>query len=113
MLPRKSLLPLKREFERIHKTGKVYDSPSFGLVVSFGAKNGPGAAFIVSKKIDKGSVVRHEVKRKLSDAVSPFLSRLQSNVELVFLTKPKVKEATEEQLQKEIETVLERARLLS
>lgn len=91
----------------------MYDSPSFGLVVSFGAENGPGAAFIVSKKIDKRSVVRHEVKRKLSDALSPFLPRVQSNVELVFLTKPKAKETTSEQLQKEVEVVLERARLLS
>ncbi|MBI4100020.1 ribonuclease P protein component [Candidatus Microgenomates bacterium] len=113
MLPRKSLLPLKKDFERIHKTGKIYDSSSFGLVVSFGAKDGPGAAFIVSKKIDRKSVIRHEVKRKLSDAASPFLPRLKNNTELVFLAKQKAKEATKEELTKETETILERARLLT
>ena len=112
MLPRKKLLPLKKEFERIHKTGKVYDSPSFGLVVSFRGSLGAGAAFIVSKKIDKKSVVRHQVKRKLSDAVFPFLPRLPGNIELVFLAKQKAVLTTRENLQKEVETILKRERLL-
>ncbi len=113
MLPRKKLVPLKREFKRIHQTGKIFDSPSFGLVVSYGAADGPKAAFVVSKKIDKRSVVRHEVKRKLSLAVELFLPRLGKNVELVFLAKQKAGAAATEELAAEMEQVLKRERLLS
>lgn len=139
MLPRKSLVPLKKEFERIRASGKMYDSPSFGIIVAYQADSGQPlqgkrtadshstslrlrsvqtlsvnvqAAFIVSKKIDKRSVVRHDVKRKLSDAVSPFLPRLPKNLELVFLAKKNATMTTREDLHLEIEGVLKRARLL-
>jgi len=88
MLPRSKLIPLKKEFPRIRKDGKIYDYPSFGLVVAYGsppAGGGPQASFVVSKKVDKKSVVRHAIKRKLADAVSPFFPRLDKSVELVFL----------------------------
>lgn len=112
MLPRKDLIPLKSDFERIHKTGKVFDSPSFGLVVSYGASDGPKAAFIVSKKIDKKSVIRHQIKRKLADSVLPFLASLDNKVELVFLAKGKAKERSAADLAAEAEKVLKRERLL-
>ena len=110
MLARKNLIALKKEFPRIRKEGRIYDSASFGLIVAYG--QGPKAAFIVSKKIDKRSVVRHAVKRKLSDAVTPLLLRVPKNVELVFLAKQKAIETTREQLKIELETVLKRARLI-
>ncbi len=112
MLARKNLVPLKKEFPRIRKEGKVYDSAAFGLVVAYGKGEGPQASFIVSKKIDRRSVVRHEVKRKLADAVSPLLSRLNKNVELVFLAKGKTIETSREELGREMGEVLKRARLI-
>ena len=110
MLPRKKLISLRQEFPRIRKEGEVYDSASFGLVVAYG--KGPKAAFIVSKKISLKSVVRHEVKRKLSDAVAPQMARLGNNVELVFLAKQKAVTQNRESLETEVQTVLKRARLL-
>ena len=116
MLARKDLVDLRKEFPRIRKEGKIYDSPAFGLVVAFGPTSqelrGVQAAFIISKKIDRRSVVRHEVKRKLSDAVSPLLPRLAKNVKLVFLAKQKAIVVTKEEVKLELETVLKRARLL-
>lgn len=112
MLARKNLVPLKKEFPRIRKEGKIYDCPSFGLVVAYGTGSGPRASFIVSKKIDTRSVVRHEVKRKLADAVSPFLPNLNNSVELVFLAKQKAVESNSHELKVEIESVLRRARLI-
>ena len=112
MLARKNLVPLRKEFPRIRKEGKIYDSVSFGLVVAYGSGTGPQASFIVSKKIDKRSVVRHEIKRKLADAVSPLLSRLGKNVELVFLAKTKTITTSGEELGREIGEVLKRARLI-
>jgi ribonuclease P protein component len=66
----------------------------------------------VSKNIDKRSVARHAVKRKLADAVSFFWPRLGKNMELVFLAKQNAREATVGELQKEMEVILKRERLL-
>ncbi len=113
MLPRKNLIPLRREFKRIRKSGKLYDSPSFGLLVSYGKVPGRQAAFIVSKKVDKKSVVRHEIKRKLADAVDPFLNRIPQNTELVFLAKTKAATTARIEITQEVEKILHRAQLLS
>ena len=80
-------------------------------MVAYGT--GPKAGFIVSKKIDRRSVVRHEVKRRLADAVAPLLPRLGNKVELVFLAKQKAISSTREELQKELELALKRAQILS
>ncbi len=114
MLAKKNRVPLKSEFSRIRSAAKNYDSPSFGLLVSYNnSQKAPQAAFIISKKIDKRSVVRHEVKRKLSDAIQSFLPRLANNLELVFLAKQKAVEATREELKTEVESILRRAKLLN
>lgn len=112
MLARKNLIALKKEFSRIKASGKMYDSVSFGLLVSYGA-NRPQCAFIISKKNAKSSVVRHQVKRKLSDAVQSFLPRLPKNTELVFLAKQKAITSSPAELKTEIEEILKRAKLLS
>lgn len=117
MLARKNLIALKKEFSRIKSSGKMYDSLSFGLLISYHLSTTnhqlPTCAFIVSKKIAKSSVVRHQVKRKLSDAVASFLPRLPKNTELVFLAKQKAIVTSKEELKTEIEEILKRAKLLS
>ncbi|MBI3887648.1 ribonuclease P protein component [Candidatus Microgenomates bacterium] len=112
MLSRKKLVPLKKEFSRIRREAKNYDSPAFGLLVTYGSQE-PQAAFLVSKKVHKSSVVRHDIKRKLSDAIEPFLPRMSKNVELVFLAKQKSVESSRDELKKEIQTILQRAGLVS
>lgn len=111
MLSRKKLIPLKSEFGRIRKEGKMYDSPSFGLLVSFSGTS-TQVAFIVSKKIDKSSVVRHDVKRKLSDGITPFLPRIAKNTRLVFLAKQAAVKTSREGLLLEIDLLLKRIKLL-
>lgn len=112
MLARKHLVPLRTEFGRLRRQGKIYDSNSFGLLVAFGSQDGPKVAFIVSKKVDRRSVVRHAVKRKLSDGISFFLPHLAKNLELVFLAKQKAATISQDELQKEIRLVFSRARLV-
>lgn len=111
MIARKNLIALKKEFSRIKASGKVYDSLSFGLLINYGSSLAQ-VAFIVSKKIAKSSVVRHQVKRKLSDAVAPLLPRLPKNTELVFLAKQKAITSSPAELKIEIEEILKRAKLL-
>lgn len=114
MLARKNLIKLRTEFPRIRKEGKVYDTSLFGMVVSYSKiADLAQCAFIVSKKISLKSVVRHEVKRKLSDIISIFLPNISKNVQLTFLAKQKLIESTKDELKKEMESVLRRARLIS
>ena len=89
----------------------MYDSLSFGLLISYGASLAQ-AAFIVSKKIAKSSVVRHQVKRKLADAIQSYLPRLPKNTELVFLAKQKAITSGKEELGREVEEILKRAKIL-
>ncbi|MBI3559380.1 ribonuclease P protein component [Candidatus Gottesmanbacteria bacterium] len=116
MLPRKNLIALKKEFSRIKASGKMYDSPSFGLLVSYQppatSRQQPACAFIVSKKIAKSSVIRHQVKRKLADAIQIYLPRLPKNTELVFLAKQKATLATLTELKTEIKVLLNRIKIL-
>ena len=114
MLPRKELIHLKDEFARLRKTGKVYDSTSFGLLVSYSSKpTFERVAFIVSKKVSLKSVDRHAVKRKLADMVKPYLESLSPAIQLVFLAKSAAVETSAENLRLEFETTLKRAQLLS
>ncbi len=117
MLPRKQLILLRQEFDLIRANGRRYDSPSFGLLVRFGKaemKNqGPKFAFVVSKKVDRRSVIRHEVKRKLSDAVAKFVEQLSPTVQLVFLAKQAAIQTTRENLVLELTSLLRRAKLLT
>lgn len=115
MLARSKLIPLKSEFELIRKNGKLYDAPTFGLIVAFSKQKveaSAQAAFIVSKKIDKSSVVRHDIKRKLAHVAGLVLARVPKNAQLVFLAKQSAKSATQEEIVKELETCLKRAQLL-
>lgn len=115
MLSRKQLIPLKQEFDSIRQTGRRFDSPSFGLLVQFEKKDNPSPqfAFIVSKKVDRRSVVRHEVKRKLADAASKFVGRLSPTVKIVFLAKAAAIKETKDGLIRELTATLKRAQLLS
>lgn len=73
---------------------------------------GPQCAFIVSKKVDNRSVVRHQVKRRLAEAVAGYLPRISRTAELVFLAKGKSVTTSDEEVKKDMEAVLKRAHLL-
>lgn len=114
MLPRKQLIPLKQEFDSIRQTGRRYDSVSFGLLVQFGNKKAQGAqfAFVVSKKVDRRSVVRHEVKRKLAAVIGRFSGQLSPTLKIIFLAKQTAVAETRENLERELKELLQRAKLL-
>ncbi len=109
MLPRKNLIPLKSEWLRIQRTGRSIDTESFRLIVNLGGEGEARAAFIVSRKVDLRSVVRHQVKRRLAEAVRKVLPGLEVGAEAVFLAKRKASQVTEETLEEEVKESLRRA----
>lgn len=112
MLSRKQLIPLKTELIKLRRNGRMYDSQSFGLLVSFSPTPLEArAAFVVSKKISLKSVERHEVKRKLVQAYENVGQKLSKNSQVVFLAKKPSVDASVEKLTGEFDDLITRARI--
>jgi ribonuclease P protein component len=105
MLPRSQLVPLKSELLSIKAEGKTWASPLFGLLVRRREGAEARVGFIVSKRIDKRSVVRHQVKRKLAVGVAKVIGEIGGN-DLVFLAKRPLGEASQEEVDREIRRIL-------
>jgi ribonuclease P protein component len=57
------------------RSAKRLTSPHFSITIS---KAGIGTAVVVSKKITKSSVGRHRLKRRVREAIAPFISNTQA-----------------------------------
>jgi ribonuclease P protein component len=68
--------------------------------------------FVVSKRVSKLAVERNHIKRLLSEAIRPSLPRLSGDWDIVFSARNQVSTADFQALQKDIVTLLHRARLL-
>lgn len=110
MIPRSKLIPLRKEFSRIAKTGRYYDFPSFKLLIAPKlpspaealAKEGNHYSVIVSKKISLKSVVRHQVKRRLCDLIMSLESQLPQSKDIVVMAKKEVVNRSLEELKSEM-----------
>jgi ribonuclease P protein component len=69
MIPRKYLIPLRKEFLRIKREGKFISAPLFDVLVAKNNLSYPRFAIIVGKKNFKLSVVRHQIKRRMAEAI--------------------------------------------
>lgn len=115
MLPKKYRLSSK-DFVSIKKEGRRVFGPLFGLLIKEEeeeTENEPKFGFIVSKKVDKKAVIRNKIKRRLDQALLFYLPRIKPNAKAVFLAKKTLVDASFSEIQKEIERMLKRARLLS
>lgn len=85
MLPRKYRLPLKTEFERIKKEGKLFPGKFFGLLIA----PGPATrfAFIVSKKVHHRATKRNRSRRLLVEAIRAIIPKIKPGFDHVFLVK--------------------------
>ena len=93
------------------KTGRWYDSPSLRILVSReNTDQETKFAFIVSKKVSLSSVVRHQIKRKLSSAVEPL--KILPGWSVVILAKKHLVELSPDELRRELIGPLVRAKLL-
>jgi len=103
VISRKYLIPLRSEFSKIKATGKMVTTSLFSLTI---AKNNfayPRFAFIISKKVDNRSVIRHRIKRCLAQAVKDLY--LPAN-DYVFFAKKTAVNKTIEELKNEITNVI-------
>lgn len=101
----------------------IEDTIKFGVTISenflyakISRKDGekPGFAIVVSKKIEKTSVGRHRMKRKISAAIEENLKKIGADFKktIVFFPKKTEKPISYKEIKKEVEEILKKARFL-
>ena len=113
MLARKFRLNEKEDFERIQKTGKVFQSSNFGVGILKREDEGPSRfGFIVSTKIAKDAVDRNRFKRAMSEAVRTSMVDVEKGFDVVFLAKTSIVRVPTEKIMKEVCVSLRESKLL-
>jgi len=123
MLSRQYRFPLSTEFGRIKREGQMINGFLFGLLIAkqtstnqSGKSEGSQVnrfGFVISTKIDKRAVVRHRVKRLLSEAVRANLEKIKHGYDFVFLVKKPIVGKSLVEIKKEMEVVFTRANLIN
>jgi len=68
--------------------------------------------FSVSKKIG-GAIERNKIKRRLRAAVKPYLGMLNTEYDIIFIARGKIKGKSFQDVEKSVATLLKRTRLLN
>jgi len=107
MLARKFLVPLKTEFTELRKTGSWHDFPQFRVLIGPNTLKYRRFAVIVSKKVSPLSVKRHQIKRMFIDEIVALNNQCPAkNKDLVFLIKPQALNLTDDDLKKQLTSLL-------
>ena len=110
MLAKKNRLRKKKEFNFIYKKGEVFYSKFLALYVSKTKLKETKIGFSVSNKVGN-SVVRHKVKRKLSEIVRLNIKSLPLN-NYIFVAKQGSENLNYFELQENFFYLLKKAKLL-
>jgi len=108
VLPRKFRIS-RKEFSLVKKEGQRVSGPFFALLLKKG--EGVKVGFIISKKIDKRATVRNKIKRRLSQALLPFLPKIRPKTHIVFLAKKVLGEKNFLEIEREVKRMLTKAKL--
>jgi len=107
MLARKYRIFDKKDFDRVQKEGKVYQSESFGMALFNRKDNDPSRfGFIVSTKISKDAVDRNRFKRTLNEGVRLVRVELINGFDVVFLAKTSISRVPTSEVMKEVRLIL-------
>ena len=126
MLPKQYRLPLRTEFKRIKKEGKLFPGRFFSLLVSHqpqaiprteprgeASYQPPRLAFIISKKIHKKAIKRNRVRRLLVEAVRGILPKIKPGFDFVFLVKKTILEKKLSEIKNEVEKFFDNEKIYS
>ena len=103
MLARKFRINEKKDFEKIQKEGKVFQSSNFGIgILKRNDADISRFGFIVSTKIAKDAVDRNRFKRAMSEAVRTSMVDMVTGFDVVFLAKTSIVRVPTEKIMKEV-----------
>ena len=110
MLSKKNRLKKKKEFNFIYKKGEVFYSKFLSLYVTKTKLNFCKVGFSVSNKIGN-SVVRHKVKRKLTEIIRLNIAKLPAN-NYIFVAKNGIENLSYKELLDNVFHVLKKAKII-
>ena len=110
MLNKKNRLKKKKEFNFIYKKGEVFYSKFLALYVAKTKLNFCKIGFSVSNKIGN-SVVRHKVKRRLTEIVRLNMAKLPAN-NYIFVAKNGIEKLNYKELVDNVFYILKKANLI-
>lgn len=113
MLARKFRLTGAKDYSRVQKEGKVFQSGCFGIAfVPRGDEEPSRFGFIVSTKIAKEAVDRNRCKRAMSESVRIDSVNLNPGYDVVFLAKTSITKESTSDIMKEVRIALKEAGLM-
>ena len=113
MLPKVFRLKKKAEFQKVYKEGKSITTPV--LVLSYfkkQQKGRPRIGFAVARKIGT-AVSRNKIKRLMREAVRPHINTIDSNYDIIFIARVKIKGISVRDVERNMLALLKRARLIN
>jgi len=98
----------RKEFTKIKNEAKLYQSPSFGVLVRKREKNGnPRFGIIVSNKVSKIAVHRNRIRRSFRDVLRRNWKKIEDGNDIIFLVKPGIEKLPVSEIMKEIERFID------
>ncbi len=113
MLAKKFKLTGAKDYERVQKEGKIFQSENFGIAYLHRRDEQDSKfGFVVSTKIAKDAVDRNRFKRAMSEAVRIDSINLEKGYDIVFLAKTSITRVSTTNIMKEVRFSLRKAGLM-
>lgn len=113
MLARHNRLTKKEEFEAVKEHGKVLQSESFFFsYLKRDDKDPSRFGFVVTKKISPLSTARNKATRSMREGVRQTVSYIKPGYDIVMVAKPIIIRKYTNDLMREVDLVLQKAKLL-
>jgi len=111
MLQKRNRLKKRKQFNYIYRKGRSSHGELLTLVFCGARLRNIKVGFSASKKVGN-SVVRHRAVRLMREAVKPFVVRMAANNNYIFIAKEGITAKHLNDIKRDVEKVLTRARLL-
>lgn len=112
MLPKQNRLTKNKEFENVFKNGGTFFTKILGIKYM---ENGFGLTrfgIIIGNKISKKAVARNKIKRRIREILRLNFDKIIEGYDIVILARTGIAEIEYDELEKNIEYALRKARLL-
>lgn len=110
MLPKENRLKKRDEFNLVFKEGRSVGNKF--LEIKKKSVKGKKIAFVAPVKVFKKATERNRVKRKLRESFRPFLSRIDSDIGLIFIARKSIRSKSVEEIEEIVEDLLVRLKIL-
>ncbi len=102
MFPQKNKLKLKKDFDKVFKTGHSYYGQFVGIKIVKNNLNFNRFAILISSKVDKKAVVRNKIRRELIKLLKEKENNFQNYIDCVIIVLSEIKKANKQEVEKDL-----------